>query len=67
MYICVCNSVTDTEIKKACDDGAKSLQCLKHRLKVATCCGRCEDCAKKLIQESINSQQIQPIGLATIC
>ena len=56
MYICICNSVTDSQIRKACINGASSIECLQDKLKVATCCGRCKDCAKKLIHESLNSQ-----------
>jgi len=64
MYVCVCNSVTDSQIRKACDNGAKSIQCLQDKLKVATCCGRCKDCAKKLIHESMNNQISQNEALA---
>lgn len=56
MYICICNSVTDSQIRKACVNGAKSIECLQNKLKVATCCGRCADCAKKLLHESMNNQ-----------
>ncbi|MDH3971169.1 MAG: (2Fe-2S)-binding protein [Gammaproteobacteria bacterium] len=54
MYICICNKITDSDIRRELENGACSLQCLQKRLKVATCCGRCEDCAKRLIHESIN-------------
>ena len=52
MYVCVCNRVTDSQILEACENGARSINCLKARLKVATNCGRCEDCAKRVIQEA---------------
>ncbi len=55
MYICICNSVTDSQIRQACESGAKSIECLQQQLKVATCCGRCSDCAKELIHESFNN------------
>jgi len=56
MYVCVCNSVTDAQIRKACSKGAKSIESLQQQLNVATCCGRCKDCAKKLIHESFSAQ-----------
>lgn len=56
MFVCVCNGVTDSQIRKACVDGAKSIECLQEQLSVATCCGRCKDCAKKLIHESFSNQ-----------
>ncbi len=49
MYVCVCNAVTDRDIQKAIEDGATSFDHLRDELKVATCCGRCESCAKNLL------------------
>lgn len=49
MYVCVCNRVTDSQIREAADQGAKTLECLSRQLKVATCCGRCAECACELL------------------
>lgn len=49
MYVCVCNKVTDKQIRSALESGAHSMGCLKDRLKVATCCGRCQDCAQQVL------------------
>jgi len=54
MYVCICNKITDSDIRRELDNGASSLVCLQKSLKVATCCGRCKDCAKRLIHESMN-------------
>ncbi|MFW2440553.1 MAG: (2Fe-2S)-binding protein [Arenicellales bacterium] len=54
MYVCICNKITDSDIRRELDNGACSLSCLQKSLKVATCCGRCKDCAKRLIHESIS-------------
>jgi bacterioferritin-associated ferredoxin len=51
MYICVCHAITDREIRGAMDLGATSLADLKALLGVGTGCGRCEDCAKHLVNE----------------
>jgi bacterioferritin-associated ferredoxin len=53
MYVCVCNKVTDRQIHEACNDGAHSLECLQDRLKVATCCGRCAECAQDLLNRAV--------------
>lgn len=53
MYVCVCNKVTDRQIRRACRDGVDSFEGLQSRLKVATCCGRCQDCAKRVLDESM--------------
>lgn len=67
MYICICNNVTDRQIRKACENGANSIQCLQNELKVGTCCGRCKDCAKKIIQESVQNQINYVDAVATAC
>ncbi|HYQ73046.1 MAG TPA: (2Fe-2S)-binding protein [Gammaproteobacteria bacterium] len=54
MYVCICNKVTDSDIRRELDNGACSLACLQKRLKVASCCGRCKECAKRLLHESIS-------------
>jgi len=58
MYVCVCNGVTDKQIIKAAENGAMSLQDLSEELKVATCCGRCSSCAKKVLQEVHSRNQL---------
>ena len=52
MYVCICNSVTDRQIRQAADQGACSLADLQAQLKVATCCGRCADCARAVLDEA---------------
>ena len=64
MYVCVCNRVTDTQILNACSQGANSMECLQSSLKVATCCGRCEDCARKLLHESMSISMTPEISPA---
>lgn len=65
MFVCICNKVTDTEIRQACDRGATSINCLKDRLKVATCCGRCEDCAKRVLQDAQSERFSIELGMAS--
>lgn len=51
MYICICNAVTEKDIHKAIKNGACSMNDLSEQLKVGTCCGRCKDCAKEMLNE----------------
>ncbi len=53
MYICVCHAVTDSQIRKAVDEGATTLPELQCQLPVASCCGRCEDSAREVIEEHL--------------
>lgn len=52
MYVCICKKVTDKQILQARDSGASSVDCLKEMLDVATCCGRCHDCADKVLKSA---------------
>ncbi|MBP6115814.1 MAG: (2Fe-2S)-binding protein [Neisseriaceae bacterium] len=45
MYICICNGITDKQIKAEVSAGATSLADLQASLGVATCCGCCADAA----------------------
>ena len=42
MYVCVCNAVTEKQIRSAVAEGVSDLDELKQTLGVATCCGQCE-------------------------
>ncbi|HUU73428.1 MAG TPA: bacterioferritin-associated ferredoxin [Burkholderiales bacterium] len=52
MYVCLCNGVTEHQIRDAVSDGAVSLHDLRNSLGVASCCGRCADCAQEIIEEA---------------
>jgi bacterioferritin-associated ferredoxin len=55
MYICVCNAISDRQIRETVDQGAGSLLEVQMRLPVAACCGRCEDSAREVIESHIES------------
>ena len=55
MYVCVCNAVTDRDIKEAANDGVETFQHLCQELNVATCCGRCATCAKNILMDAHNN------------
>jgi bacterioferritin-associated ferredoxin len=41
MYVCVCNAITERQVRAAVDAGATTLDALRFELGVATCCGCC--------------------------
>jgi bacterioferritin-associated ferredoxin len=51
MYVCVCNAVTDREIRACAELGVTGLDELRASLGVATCCGRCAHAAERLLTE----------------
>ena len=53
MYICLCNAITDRQIVRAAEEGARSDEDLAAQLGVGTGCGRCRSCAKALLVETV--------------
>lgn len=53
MYICICNAVTDREIRQAVALGAQSIEDLRDGLGVASRCGKCMSCAHQLLVETL--------------
>ena len=49
MYICLCQGVTDRQIRQAVDSGVQTLAELSAFLGVASQCGRCQVSAETLI------------------
>jgi len=56
MYICICNAVTDKDIKLAIKNGAQSLKDLNQQLKVGSNCGTCVSSAQALLNKSSQSK-----------
>lgn len=52
MYVCICNGITDKQIRQAADDGVTSLLDLQQQLGVASNCGSCGDAAVEILRES---------------
>jgi bacterioferritin-associated ferredoxin len=52
MYVCICHSVTDRQIRQAAASGVATLDDLRRSLKVATNCGRCESCARDVLEQA---------------
>lgn len=56
MIVCVCNRISDREIARLARDG-KGFDELKQELRIASCCGRCEDHARTVVAQSSTCQQ----------
>ena len=53
MYVCICNAVTESAIKQAVNDGARSLRELSFRTGCSTQCGRCVGVAREVMDEAL--------------
>jgi bacterioferritin-associated ferredoxin len=58
MYVCICHSVTDGEIREAVERGAGSLYEVQCQLPVAAGCGRCEEFACALVEEHLQRVRV---------
>jgi bacterioferritin-associated ferredoxin len=46
MIVCVCRRVSDRDIQRQAQAGCSNFDELQMETGVATCCGRCTDCAR---------------------
>ena len=60
MIVCVCRRISDHQIRQAVADGAQTLECLQFDLGVATQCGRCADCASRVLCDARDSRTQVP-------
>ena len=54
MYVCVCNRVTDKQLKKAVENGAHSMGALQQALSVGNNCGTCLETAQSVLNETLS-------------
>jgi len=52
MYVCICNAVTDKQIRKAAESGVQDLWGLQRELGVGSGCGACKEMASGILRES---------------
>ena len=61
MYVCVCNAITDKQIRKAAKAGARTVWDLQSELGVASGCGSCMDAASEILHESRRPGFAEPV------
>ena len=55
MIVCVCNNISDREIRQAVELGISSMAELHEQLGVGTCCGKCVSYAREVMNEHMES------------
>ena len=55
MIVCVCNNISDREIRQAVDLGLASMDELRRDLGVATCCGNCASYAADVLATHLHA------------
>ena len=59
MYVCICKSVTDKQLRRAAARGVDNLYELRESLGVSAGCGSCADMAEEILQDS--QRQAHPV------
>ncbi len=58
MYVCVCQAVTDRQVREAVENGVQSMRGLREHLGVASECGKCARCAHSILKECRECPQV---------
>jgi len=66
MYVCVCNAVTERQVKEAIDAGATTVKALSRQLGVGSQCGACVSCAKECLQKAHQKKVKYPANVFPI-
>lgn len=53
MYICVCNAVTDSDIRTAVDQGVRNLKQLGKATGCSSSCGSCREMAVEVLEQAL--------------
>ena len=57
MYVCLCQGVTDGQIREAIYEGCCSYRDVRESLGVGTQCGKCACTAKQVVRETLTQVQ----------
>jgi bacterioferritin-associated ferredoxin len=64
MYVCICHGITERQIHRAVEQGARTLGDVQMKLPVGACCGRCQDCAREVIRDCQRAQSASSAAVA---
>jgi bacterioferritin-associated ferredoxin len=62
MIVCVCNNISDREIRQAIELGITSMDELRRDLGVATCCGQCSSYAEDVLNTHLSKTAAAPLA-----
>jgi bacterioferritin-associated ferredoxin len=51
MYVCICNAITEKQVREAATEGATNLMSLQKELGVGAGCGSCKETASEILAE----------------
>ena len=53
MFVCICNAVSDRDIRAHAESGVSTLDELRLRTGCSDCCGQCADEAEEILQATL--------------
>ncbi|MFG6668476.1 (2Fe-2S)-binding protein [Halomonas sp. HNIBRBA4712] len=59
MYVCVCKGVTDHQIRREVNEGARSWRDVREATGCATQCGKCACLGKSITREAVQEARAQ--------
>ena len=65
MYLCICKSVSDRQIRQAVEQGARSFGDLSARFGVGLDCGKCTESINVWLQDCLSAAPSQPVRAET--
>lgn len=66
MIVCVCNNISDREIRQAVELGITSMDELRRDLGVATCCGQCASYAEDVLRSKRGASVDTSMGVTEL-
>jgi bacterioferritin-associated ferredoxin len=54
MYVCICHGVTESQVRRAADDGCRDVHELTMRTGAGSNCGSCVSLAAEILSEQAN-------------
>ena len=58
MIVCICNSVSDTDIARAIDEGASTLKQVAKKTRAGTCCGACRSSIREALAAAPHARSV---------
>lgn len=66
MFVCICKSVTDHQIKDAVEIGISSFEDMQWHLAVSTVCGGCTCEVKRVISQKLEGELSSRAAMGTL-
>lgn len=63
MYVCICNAITESQIRRAAEAGIEDLRTLQRELGVGAGCGSCSEQALQVLRGG--EPRLAPVGRTT--